>query len=225
MIKQFCVLMSFVCTVLCFLCGCGNSDGASSRDGSILRSIHALYVRPSKASGDLYSSVSKICEEISSINNSAAQAVNYRALASRLSGLGMDGLEDGDKVLLFGDFWRSLSLVCSRLLDVGALDRESFGLIVEGWRRCLNAKDAMVGASRIDTGDGAEDVRLHARKFKGLFENDVTLFERDIMRLLFKNHGVSEKQQKEYYDIWHNAMGCRVKSHPEYQEPVKMIGR
>ena len=55
------------------------------------------------------------------------------------------------------------------------------------------------------------------RKLRAMFENDAALFERDVLRLIFKSRNVSAEKQAVFYDMWHATIGCKVKSHPEYQ--------
>lgn len=202
---------------LCALIGCEQKDGRD--DGAISGMISGLSIRPAADFSGVYGSVTQICARIEKSVNVTGKAGNYKALATRLANIDFAGLGDNDRTLVFGDYWRSLALVCSKMAAENSLDKESFALILKGWKKCqemCNLSDE-------------QDVGLRQeseRKLRAMFENDATLFERDILRLMFKSRNVSTEKQAEFYDMWHATIGCKVKSHPECQRgEVRTMGK
>ena len=206
-------VMACVCAYLCFLTGCGQKSGPDERPVSTM--IRELSIKPSEDHVELYGAVLQICNRIE-IGDAINKAANYQELATHLSEFDFSKLDSGDRVLIFGDYWRSLALICAKMADEGSLTPESFAILLNGWKSCRDM-------CNLPTSDNNSDVAVESqmrgdeRTLRYLFENDATLFERDILRLILRNHNMNARQQSELYDMWHKCFGCRVKSHPEYQ--------
>ena len=198
----------FVGVALCALVGCGQKD--CCEDGVRSGMIRDLPIRHVADFSGVYDSVTQICDRIEKSANATDKGRNYKALATRLANIDFTGFDGNDRTLFFGDYWRSLALICSRMAADDYLDRENFALILKGWKKCqemCNLPDE-------------QDVGLRQeseRKLRAMFENDAALFERDVLRLIFKSRNVSAEKQAVFYDMWHATIGCKVKSHPEYQ--------
>ena len=193
---------------LCALVGCGQKD--CCEEGVISGMIRDLSIRPVADFSGVYDLVTQICDRIEKSANVADKGSNYKALATRLASIDFIGLGGNDRTLVFSDYWRSLALVCSKMAADDSLDKENFALILQGWKKCQEMCNLSV----------EQDVWLRQeseRKLHAMFENDATLFERDILRLIFKSRNVSAEKQAVFYDMWHATIGCKVKSHPEYQ--------
>ena len=193
---------------LCALAGCGQKD--CREEGAISGMIRDLSIRPVADFSGVYDSVMQICDRIEKSANVTDKGSNYKVLATRLANIDFTGLGGNDRTFVFGDYWRSLALICSRMAADDSLDKENFALILKGWKKCqemCNLPDEQDAWLRQES----------ERKLRAMFENDAALFERDILRLMFKSRNVSTEKQAEYYDMWHKCFGCRVKSHPEYQ--------
>lgn len=193
---------------LCALVGCGQKD--CREEGAISGMIRDLSIRPVAGFSGVYDSVTQICDRIEKSASATDKGRSYKALATRLANIDFTGLGGNDRTFVFGDYWRSLALICSRMAADDSLDKENFALILKGWKKCQE----MCNLSE------EQDIGLRQeseRKLRAMFENDAALFERDILRLMFKSRNVSTGKQVEYYDMWHKCFGCRVKSHPEYQ--------
>lgn len=206
-------VIGLFCAYLCFLTGCGQKSGPDERPVSTM--IRELSIKPSEDHVELYGAVLQICNRIE-IGDAINKAVNYQELATHLSEFDFSKLDSGDRVLIFGDYWRSLALICAKMADEGSLTPESFAILLNGWKSCRDM-------CNLPTSDNNSDVAVESqmrgdeRTLRYLFENDATLFERDILRLILRNHNMNARQQSELYDMWHKCFGCRVKSHPEYQ--------
>ena len=206
-------VMACVCAYLCFLTGCGQKSCPDERPVSTM--IRELSIKPSEDHVELYGAVLQICNRIE-IGDAINKAANYQELATHLSEFDFSKLDSGDRVLIFGDYWRSLALICAKMADEGSLTPESFAILLNGWKSC---RDMCNLPTSDNTPDAAVESQMRGdvRTLRCLFENDAALFERDVLRLMLKNHDVDAKRQSELYDMWHKAFGCRVKEHPEYQ--------
>ena len=192
---------------LCALVGCGQKE--CRQEGAISGMIRDLSIRPVADFSGVYDAVAQICDKIEKSENVTGRCSNYKALATRLANIDFTGLGGNDRTLVFGDYWRSLALVCSKMAAEDFLDKENFALILQGWKKCQEMCNLSV----------EQDVGLRQeaeRKLRVMFENDATLFERDILRLVFKSRNVSAAKQSEFYEMWHATIGCKVGSHPKY---------
>ena len=193
---------------LCALVGCGQKD--CREEGAISGMIRDLSIRPATDFVGVYASVTQICARIEKSENATDKDSNYKALATRLANIDFTDLGGNDRTFVFSDYWRSLALVCSKMAADDSLDKENFALILKGWKKCremCNLPNEHVVGLRQES----------ERKLRAMFENDATLFERDILRLIFKGRNVRTEKRAEFYDMWHATIGCKVKSHPEYQ--------
>lgn len=205
--------MGLFCAYLCLLTGCEKMGG--SDESPVTSMIRELSIKPSEDHVELYGAVSQICNQIG-MCDSINKATKYQELAERLSEFDFSKLDSGDRVLIFGDYWRSLALLCAKMADEGSLTPESFAILLNGWKSCRDMCNLSTSDSTSNMAVEVQE-RGNKQKLRYLFENDATLFERDILRLILKNHNMNARQQAEFYDMWHKCFGCRVKGHPEYQ--------
>ena len=192
--NSFLVLIAF-----CTFAGCGDGNAVS-------KMIRDLSISPAADYSGVYGSVVEICARIEILEGRSERSLNYKALATRLSAFDFSDLNGNERVLVFCDYWRSIAVVCSKMATDSCLDEEAFALILNGWKKCSEMCDL---SHERDAGVRREgEQKLHA-----LFENDATLFERDILRLVFKNGNVSQTRQLKFYSMWHKVFGCRVEDH------------
>ena len=189
-----------VVVALCAVVGCWQKD-CTDEDGM----IRDLSIRPDANFTGVYGSVMQICAKIEGSTSAVDKAGSYKALATRLAYVDLSELGGNDRTLIFGDYWRSLALVCSKMAAVDSLDKENFALILRGWKKCQEMCDL---PDEHDTGLR----QVYERELNAMFQNDAELFERDIMRLIFKNRNVSAEKQHEFRDMWHKTFGCRVRA-------------
>jgi len=200
-----CFLLWLLCVCIGLVVGCDRKERCD--DGAVARMVQNLPVRPAGDHVMLYTSVSQTCNEIAKLKDASSKPGQYKALAARLTDIDLASLDGNDRVLIFGDYRRSLDLVCAKMADGGLLDRETFTMVLKGWKKCREM------CNLPDEGEAG----TNARKLRAMFENDAALFERDVLRLILKSRNISKERQAEYYAMWHEAFGCRVKSHPEYR--------
>ena len=206
--------LGLLCAYLCLSTGCGKTGG--SDESPVTSMIRELSIKPSEDHVELYGTVSQICNRIG-MGDIINKAAKYQELAKCLSEFDFSELDSGDRVLIFGDYWRSLALLCAKMADEGSLTQESFAILLKGWKSCRDMCDLPTSDNTSDLSVEVQE-RGNKRKLRYLFENDATLFERDILRLILRNHNMNPRQQSELYDMWHKCFGCRVKNHPEFQD-------
>lgn len=213
--KLYLSTVAMLAIVACvFVVGCGQND--SSGENIVPGMIRDLSIKQSEDHVELYGDVAKVCAQIDVADDAVSKSSQYDELAKRLVSFDFTNLASGDRVLIFGDYWRSLALVCAKMADEGSLTPKSFAVLLKGWKKC---RDMCNLPTSDNTPDAAVEsqVRGDVRTLRCLFENDAALFERDVLRLILKNRDVDAKRQSELYDMWHRAFGCRVKEHSEYQ--------
>lgn len=192
-----------------FLSGCNRNDCHDADAVSEL--ILNLPIKPEADFVNVYGSVAHICAEIEKTENVEEKNLLYKSLATRLSDIDLATLSSEDRVMIFSEYWHSIALVCAKMIESNSLDGKAFSVVLNGWKKCRQ----MCDCPDHDKGDVVDSLKLQGnmRKLKDMFENDAALFERDILRLMFKRGNVSPEHQSALYDMWHAEFGCRVKGH------------
>lgn len=179
--------------------GCGRNDCHDADAVSEL--ILNLSIKPEVDFVNVYGSVARICTEIEKTKDVAEKNHQYMLLATRLSDIDLAPLSSEDRVMIFSEYWHSIAFVCAKMIESNSLDGKAFSVVLNGWKKCRQ----MCDLPENDSGN--------VRKLKDMFENDAALFERDILRLMFKRGNLSSELQSALYDMWHAEFGCRVKEH------------
>lgn len=191
------------------LSGCGR-NGCHDAD-AVSTLIRKLTIKPEADFVNVYGAVAHICTEIEKTEDTAKKNLQYMLLATRLSDIDLATLSSEDRVMIFSEYWHSIALVCAKMMESNSLDVKAFSVVLNGWKKCRQMCDFPDNnkGSLIDT----LQLRGNARKLKDMFENDAALFERDILRLMFKRGNLSPEHQSALYNMWHAEFGCRVKEH------------